>query len=89
MPSVFEKISQEEVSGSQISEILIEEGLKLVLSDIGGKKVVCEDASGERFFVKYSSNAEETMYVNVLPAIEKQKLHVIIGKLEYVKKNLI
>jgi hypothetical protein len=74
MPSVFEKISQEEIYGPQISEILTEKALKLVLSDIGVGKAVCEDASGKRFFIKHSNDTEEAMYVNVLPAIEKQKL---------------
>lgn len=74
MPSVFKKSSQEEVSDPQISEILTAEGLKIVLPNIEVGKAVCENTSGERFFIKYSSNAEETMYVNVLPAIEKQKL---------------
>lgn len=74
MPATFEKLSQEGIDDPYISEVLTEKGLKTILSDIGVGKAICEDATGERFLVKYSSNTEEFMFVNVLPSIGEQNL---------------
>ena len=74
MPEVFEKFNQEEIGDFYIPEILVENELKLVPSEVGVGKAVGENASGERFFIKKSSNVEKIVYTNVLPAIKKQKL---------------
>ena len=64
MPAVFEKYGQKGM----------EKGLKLIPSNVGVRKAICEIATGERFLMKYSNNSEEAVFANVLPAIEKQKL---------------
>ncbi len=74
MPLAFEKSNQEGIDDPYISEVLAEKGLKLILSDVGAGKAVCEDATGERFLMKYSSDVEKVMLFKVLPTIEKQNL---------------
>ena len=74
MPTVFEKYNPRGVEDPNISETLIEKGLRLTTHNIEVGKVICENTDGELFLVKYTSNTEEIMLAKVLPAIEKQDL---------------
>ncbi|HWY80070.1 MAG TPA: hypothetical protein VNW29_06970 [Candidatus Sulfotelmatobacter sp.] len=62
-------------------EILTSENLTPVSSHPEGDRIVCEDASGNKFFMKDCRGIEEKMFNQVFPAIRSQNLNFTILEL--------
>jgi len=73
MPRNFESYTPPNGNEAVLGEILMQEQLRPISFEPGGK-VVCEDVDGKKFFMKKCSDTEHAFFDSVFPEIRLQQL---------------